>query len=164
MSSQVQKVKSRLSSRSNTWQSHPYITLPFIFVKFTLITDSIAVASNNCAKDCLHIDCCVQAFGRNTLSKPHNWLPQRGTALYLWHPYSIHNISSDLQGQHLSLPHKKCNNPYLTCVLHHSLGSHFSSYFQINFKFIKNLWKWYYWSSIHYFGFLNSTSSIGTCG
>ena len=32
---QVQKVKSCLLSHSNTWQSHPYITLFFIFVKFT---------------------------------------------------------------------------------------------------------------------------------
>ena len=130
----------------------------FIFVKFTLITDSIAVALNDCAKDCLHKDYCMQAFSRNTLSKPHNWLPQRGTALSLWHPYSIHDISSDLQGQHLSLPPRKRNNPYLTCVLHHSLGSCFSSYFQINFKISKNLWKWYYRSSIQYFGPLNSTS------
>ena len=53
------------------WQSHPYVTLPFIFVKFTLVTDPIAVASNDCAKDCLHKDHCMQAFGRNTLSKPH---------------------------------------------------------------------------------------------
>ena len=36
-----------------------------------LVTDPIAVASNNCARDCLHKDCCTQAFGRNTLSKPH---------------------------------------------------------------------------------------------
>ena len=72
MSSQVQKVKSRLSSCSNMWQSHPYITLPFIFVKFTLChRPNSAVASNDCAKDCLHKDHCTQAFGRNTLSKPH---------------------------------------------------------------------------------------------
>ena len=51
-----------------------YITLSFIFVKFTLVTDPIAVASNDCAKDCLHKDCCAQAFGRNTLSKPHTGL------------------------------------------------------------------------------------------
>ena len=37
-----------------------------------LITDPIAVASNNCARDRLHKDCCAQAFGRNTLSKPHS--------------------------------------------------------------------------------------------
>ena len=52
--------------------SHTYITLSFIFVKFTLVTDPIAVASNDYAKDCLHKDCCAQAFGRNTLSKPHS--------------------------------------------------------------------------------------------
>ena len=143
----------------------------FIFVKFTLChRPNLAVASNDCAKDHLHKDHCMQAFGRNTLSKPHNWLPQRGTALSLWHPYPIHNISSDLQGQHLSLPHRKHNNPYLTCVLHHSLGSCFSSYFQINFEIRKNIWKWYHRSSIHYFGSPNSiscrlllTNSIHTC-
>ena len=36
-----------------------------------LVTDPIAVASNNCARDRLHKDHCAQAFGRNTLSKPH---------------------------------------------------------------------------------------------
>ena len=36
-----------------------------------LVTDPIAVASNDCAIDRLHKDCCAQAFGRNTLSKPH---------------------------------------------------------------------------------------------
>ena len=37
-----------------------------------LVTDPIAVALNNCARDHLHKDHCAQAFGRNTLSKPHN--------------------------------------------------------------------------------------------
>ena len=37
-----------------------------------LVTDPIPVASNNCAIDRLHKDRCAQAFGRNTLSKPHN--------------------------------------------------------------------------------------------
>ena len=36
-----------------------------------LVTDPIAVASNDCARDCLHKDHCMQAFGRNTSSKPH---------------------------------------------------------------------------------------------
>ena len=36
-----------------------------------LVTDPVAVASNDCAIDHLHKDCCAQAFGRNTLSKPH---------------------------------------------------------------------------------------------
>ena len=36
-----------------------------------LVTYPIAVALNNCARDCLHKDCCMQAFGTNTLSKPH---------------------------------------------------------------------------------------------
>ena len=36
-----------------------------------LVTDPIAVASNDCARDRLHKDRCTQAFGRNTLSKPH---------------------------------------------------------------------------------------------
>ena len=39
-----------------------------------LVTDPIAVASNDCAIDHLHKDRCAQAFGRNTLSKPHNGL------------------------------------------------------------------------------------------
>ena len=39
-----------------------------------LVTDPIAVASNDCAIDRLHKDRCVQAFGRNTLSKPHSML------------------------------------------------------------------------------------------
>ena len=38
----------------------------------SLVTDPIAVASNNCAIDHLHKDHCAQAFGRNTLSKPHS--------------------------------------------------------------------------------------------
>ena len=46
------------------------MTYPIAFLA-SLVTDSIAVASNDCAKDCLHKDHCVQAFGRNTLSKPH---------------------------------------------------------------------------------------------
>ena len=32
----------------------------------------LAVALNNCAQDRLHKDHCMQAFGRNTLSKPHS--------------------------------------------------------------------------------------------
>ena len=45
----------------------------FIFVKFTLChRPNSAVASNDCAKDCPHKEHCTQAFGRNTLSKPHN--------------------------------------------------------------------------------------------
>ena len=39
-----------------------------------LVTDPIAVASNDCARDRLHKDHCAQAFGRNTLSKPHSVL------------------------------------------------------------------------------------------
>ena len=72
MSSQVQKVKSRLSSRSNTWQSH-HASHSFIFVKFTPChRPNSAVASDDCARDHLHKDHCAQAFGRNTLSKPHS--------------------------------------------------------------------------------------------
>ena len=37
-----------------------------------LITDPIAVALNDCARDHLHEDHCTQAFGGNTLSKPHS--------------------------------------------------------------------------------------------
>ena len=45
----------------------------FLFVKFTLChRPNSAVASNDCAIDHLHKDHCTQAFGRNTLSKPHN--------------------------------------------------------------------------------------------
>ena len=39
----------------------------FPMVEFVLNSN----ASNNCVKDCLHKDHCTQAFGRNTLSKPH---------------------------------------------------------------------------------------------
>ena len=53
------------------WQSH-HMSHSFIFVKFTLChRPNSAVASNDCAIDHLHKNRCMQAFGRNTLSKPH---------------------------------------------------------------------------------------------
>ena len=75
------QVKSRKSSHAYhhavTCDSHIHMSHSFSYLSsLPLITDPIAVASNNCAKDR-----CMQALGRNTLSKPHNWLPQRGTAL-----------------------------------------------------------------------------------
>ena len=40
------------------------------------------MASNDCAIDHLHKDHCAQAFGRNTLSKPHSsWGSQLHTAI-----------------------------------------------------------------------------------
>ena len=63
----------------------PYVTLSFIFVKFTLChRPNLAVVSNDCARDCLHKDHCAQAFGRNTLSKPHNGLVEMGPPLLVW--------------------------------------------------------------------------------
>ena len=55
-----------------------------------LVTDPIAVASNDCARDCLHKDCCAQAFGRNTLSKPH-------TTLFMIQPGIAKELTSMMQ-------------------------------------------------------------------
>ena len=48
--------------------SHPFSYLSSL----PLVTDPITVALNDCARDRLHKDRCMQAFGRNTLSKPHS--------------------------------------------------------------------------------------------
>ena len=71
-----------------------------------LVTEPIAVASNDYARDHLHKDRCAQAFGRNTLSKPHSacgherWCSKQGHKRWWWgvvaqialHPLRYKNI------------------------------------------------------------------------
>ena len=67
MSSQVKK------SSHDHGHSHIHMSHSFSYLSsLPLVTDPIAVASNDCARDRLHKDHCMQAFGRNTLSKLHN--------------------------------------------------------------------------------------------
>ena len=73
----IHQVKSRKSSHTSchavTSDSHIHTSHSFSYLSsLPLVTDPIAVASNDYAKDRLHKDHCAQAFGRNTLSKPHN--------------------------------------------------------------------------------------------
>ena len=51
-----------------------------------LVTDPVAVALNDCAIDRLHKDRCAQAFGRNTLSKPHSGWHTKGQ---WWHSLTL---------------------------------------------------------------------------
>ena len=61
-----------------------------------LVTDPIAVASNDCARDRLHKDRCAQAFGRNILSKPHTTPRSQ--------PMSSYPLYSSLMFHHSQVP------------------------------------------------------------
>ena len=81
-----------------------------------LVTDPIAVASNDCAKDCY-----TQAFGRNTLSKPHirllginhRWISNKSAPLH-YPPLYLSFPKSVLFPSHLQHPSICPCSPCLT--------------------------------------------------
>ena len=81
MSSQVKK-SSHAYHHAVTCDIHIHMSHSFSYLSsLPFVTDPIAVASNDCARDHLHNNHCTQAFGKNTLSKPHSGRAQGKTDL-----------------------------------------------------------------------------------
>ena len=88
-SNQVQEVKSRSQSQSHVTVTSIHHTLSLYLSSLPLSQTQLAVALNDCAKDHLHKDHCMQAFGRNTLSLQ-----------IAWHAHQFHEqvVTEQLQG------------------------------------------------------------------
>ena len=72
----IHQVKSRKSSDAYCHTVTHHTSHSFSYLSsLPLVTDPIAIALNDCARDHLHKDRCTQAFGRNTLRKPHTAPP-----------------------------------------------------------------------------------------